>query len=122
VIGEGVPDDGGEGEQADRADGCAAGFDGGSVASAGSAVEAGAALFLLLVSGDQRGSGGKNCREGQEKSADRGTESFGDEAGLVSFAAAKFIFRRMGIISGTTKKHGRGIRSRSLVVLRALCG
>jgi hypothetical protein len=73
--------DEGEGEEAGGADGCAAGFDGGCIAAARSAVEVGAALFFFFVGGDQRGGGGENCREGEEEAADSGTEFFGHEAG-----------------------------------------
>lgn len=81
VIREGAPDYDREGEEADGADGGAAGFDGGRVASAERAVEAGAALFFLFVSGDQRGGGRENCGESEEESADSGAEFSGDQAG-----------------------------------------
>src|SRR3984957_3750089 len=70
-----------ESQQADGAEGGAAGFNGRRVASAECAVEAGAALFFLFVSGDQGGGGRENCREGQEEPADSGAEFSGDQAG-----------------------------------------
>ena len=81
VIRQGAPDDDGEGQEADGAEGGAAGFDGGCVAAARSAVEAGAAFFRFFVSGDQGSGGGKNCGKGEEESAEGGAEFFGDEAG-----------------------------------------
>ena len=76
-----APDYDRESQQADGADGGAAGFDGGRVASAERAVEAGAALLFLFVSGDQRGGGRENRGESEEESADSGAEFSGDQAG-----------------------------------------
>src|ERR1700722_17681521 len=76
-----APDYDRESQQTDGADGGAAGFDGGRVASAERAVEAGAALLFLFVSGDQRGGGRENRGESEEESADSGAEFSGDQAG-----------------------------------------